>query len=128
MSKNISLDQLTEILDGKGYFGLRGLSGVYGKTEYQDGEILECSIDDWDSRGVEYNPELDRLSGTSAIGVNEYMNDSEIMKMYQKALNYSDCGKVILINGDVETAGCDEHETIISYKGDGAKFLGCIEF
>ncbi|MDD5064972.1 MAG: hypothetical protein PHQ35_09495 [Phycisphaerae bacterium] len=120
----INLEQLKEILEGSGYFGLRGLSGIHGKAEYQDGEILECSFDDWDNRGVEYNPELDRLDGTAAIGVNEYMDDEEIVEMYKKALNYSDCGKVILISGTDAEAGCDGHETVISYKGDGAKFRG----
>jgi hypothetical protein len=52
------------------------------------------------------------------------MSEKEIKAAYEKALNYSDCGKVILINGDNEEYGADEGETVLSYMGDGAKFLG----
>jgi len=85
---------------------------------------LPCSLDDWEGRDIEYDENLEELDGTSAIGVNEYMSEKEIKAAYEKALNYSDCGKVILINGDNEEYGADEGETVLSYMGDGAKFLG----
>jgi len=125
--KKLTLNEVKDLLEGSGYFGFRGLSGIHGQAEYQEGEILDCSIDDWDNRGIEYNPELPRLDGTSEIGVNEYMEDEEIVEMYQKALKYSDCGKVILINGDRQTYGVDQDEVVISYMGDGARCLGYVE-
>jgi len=125
--KRLTLNEVKELLEGSGYFGFRGLSGIYGGMEYQVGEILDCSFDDWDGRDIEYNPELPRLDGTSAIGVNEYMEDEEIIEMYQRALKYSDCNKVILINGDRQTYGADQYEVVISYIGDGARCLGYVE-
>jgi hypothetical protein len=125
--KILTLDVVKEILEDSGYFGFRGLSGIYGSTEYAEGDILEYSIDDWDGRDIEFNDGLDRLDGTSAIGVNEYMEDEKIIEMYKKALRYSDCGKVILINGNRQTYGADQDEVVISYKGDGAMFLGYVE-
>ena len=122
-----NLEQLKEILEGSGYFGLRGLSGIYGTAEYSENEILECSIDDWDNRGIEYNADAEKLNGTSAISINEYMSNETILERYQKALNYSDCGKVILINGTTAETGSDADEIIISYKGDGARFLGRVK-
>lgn len=125
--KKLTFGEVKELLEGSGYFCFRGLSGIHGQAEYQEGEILDCSFDDWDNREIEYKPELPRLPGTSAIGVNEYMEDEEIIEMYQKALKYSDCNKVILINGDRQTYGADQYEVVISYVGDGAKFLGYVE-
>lgn len=125
--KKLTLNEVKELLEGSGYFGFRGLSGIHGQVEYQEGEILDCSIDDWDNREIEYKPDLPRLNGTSAIGISYFMEDDELIKMYQRALKYSDCGKVVLINGDRETFGADQYEAVISYVGDGAKFLGYVE-
>lgn len=125
--KKLTIEEINELLEGNGYFGFRGLNGIYGAAEYEENETLEKSIDDWDGRGVEYNSELEKLNGTSAIGVNEYMTEDQIMEMYEKALNYSDCGKVILINGSDEEQGNDAGEVVLSYKGDGARFLGYVE-
>ena len=122
--KKLNFNQTMELLEENGYFGFRGLNGIYGKAEYTENEILPCSLDDWEGRDIEYSEDLEELGGTSAIGVNEYMSEKEIKAAYEKALNYSDCGKVILINGDGEEYGADEGETVLSYMGDGAKFLG----
>ena len=124
--KKLNLNQAMELLEGNGYFGFRGLNGIYGNAEYEENEILPCSLDDWDGRDIEYSEDMGELNGTSAIGVNEYMSEKEIHAAYEKALNYSDCGKVILINGDNEEYGADEGETVLSYMGDGARFLGFI--
>jgi hypothetical protein len=122
--KKLNLSKAVKLLEGNGYFGFRGLNGIYGNAEYEENEILPCSLDDWEGRDIEYDENLEELDGTSAIGVNEYMSEKEIKAAYEKALNYSDCRKVILINGDGEEYGADEGETVLSYMGDGAKFLG----
>lgn len=126
--KTLDFLQVEEILQGSGNFGFRGLNGIYGSKEYKEGEYLECSINDWDNRGIEYNPELERLNGTSAICVSYTMMDEEIVDAYNVALNYSDCGKVILVSGTESEYGYDNGEVILSNWGDGAMFLGFVEF
>ena len=125
--KKLNLEQVAEILEGSGHFGFRGLNGIHGTREYQDGMYLERSINDWDNRGIEYNPGLERLNGTSAICVSYTMMDEEIVDAYNVALNYSDCGKVILVSGTESEYGYDNGEVILSNWGDGAKFIGFVE-
>lgn len=124
--KALNIEEVKELLEGRGYFGFRGLSGIYGQKEYSEGAELEFSIDDWEERGVQYNPKLPLLTGTSAIGVNEYMEDEEITEMYNKALRYSDCNKVLLINGTNQEYGADNDEVALSNDGCGAISLGYV--
>jgi len=100
--------------------GLRGTND-WEQANYSIGCFLPCSIDDPEGRGIEFDPSLDRLPGSSCFSLrgaesvswDEDKYADALLAVYRKALKYSDCDKVILIVGNKETEGADDYETVI---------------
>jgi hypothetical protein len=114
------------------YFGIRGLSGVNAAKKYRNNQILACSCDLDDDRGVERYTSK-KLIGTSAIPVDADMTNNEITSVIALAAKYSD-GKVCLISGEQYKYGADDavgeillynNKTI--FETCGARFVGYIE-
>lgn len=128
--KITSTDELIKELGGNGYFGLRGASNHDLEIISTGRDYLDCSQDNWDSRDCEYKEEAELLPGTSAIYVDEYMNESEIIKRYNAAYGYANnhhgTKTVLLINDKSHTWGVDENEVILG-NGYGADIIGIVE-
>lgn len=123
-----TIEQLMEVLErGGAIYGVRGISGKQGKEDYTQGQLMEFSIDNWDGRDNDYHEDMPLLNGTCAFAVDgNTMWEDDILKMVEKALVYSDCGKVALIKGDTIEEGTDELEVIISNSYDPAEFVDYI--
>ena len=129
MKKITTIEKLMEALEGTGYFGLRGASEH--DLEIEDRGYLDCSLDLWDKRDCNYDEEAELLSGTSAINVNEYLDEEEVMTKYKKALgyatNYHGNTKVYLLNDKHAEYGDDEEEVVLGHDGYGADIVAVVE-
>ncbi len=112
---------MTEIESGNyNYYGLRG--AFENDMNNLERGYLDCSHDWVDG---EYTEE--ELSGTCAIGVNEYINEAEIMDRYNRALNaYSEIDTVLLIADKNQEYGNDENEVILGSNGCGADIIAIV--
>lgn len=126
--KKMNLEQVMEIMEQEtGYYGFRGAS-KRDLEILQEGEYLDASLDLWDERECTYQEGADRLDGTSAIAITEYMNITELKKWYGYAKGYADnhhgTGIVFFVYGDFSDCGDDEHETVLRCDfEDGAKVI-----
>lgn len=119
-----TLNELMEEIErAHGYCGLRGASDH--DLEVADRGYLDCSFDNWDG-SYDYENE-DRLGGTSAVCVTEYMDIEELNKRYQAAKNYATYTNVVyLINDSNSEAGDDEDEIVLGHNGYGADVLAVV--
>ena len=129
MKKITNIAELMEALEGTGYFGLRGASEH--DLEIEDRGYLDCSLDLWDKRDCRYDEEAELLSGTSAINVNEYLDEAEVMTKYKTALSYATKhhgnSKVYLLNDKHAEYGDDEEEVVLGHDGYGADIVAVVE-
>ena len=127
MITQTSLDIIKSTLDKYPYVGIRGLNGINTNKKYRKNQIIKKSYDLWDDRGIEYNSTIDFLGGTSAIEINNDMDDKDITQTINKALQYSDNNKICLVVGKYSQYGADQNEIVISngwgYGDQGAKFI-----
>jgi hypothetical protein len=124
----LDVKQIMDMLNRGGYFGFRGLSGIYTNKKYRLNQRMARSLDLWDDRGVEYRPGADKLNGTCAIAIDNYMTLDEIKGRIEAAKKYSDNGRVVLVFGDTRFDGADDNEIVIANADGwdyvGAKYLG----
>ena len=107
MSVNVNVAEIMDLIEGRGYFGVRGISNR--EIEYlTHGAVLPNSWSHLDDM------EETELGGLSTISISSLMYDGEVISCIETALTYSDCGRVILVNGDSEEQGGDPGESIIS--------------
>ena len=129
MKKITNIEELMNTLEGSGYFGLRGASKHDIKVAKRG--YLDCSLDLWDSRDCDYDEDAKVLNGTSAIGVNEYMDKSHIVKLYKEAKGYAnnhhDTDVVYLLNDKRQEQGYDENEVVLGSNGYGADVVAIVE-
>lgn len=127
--KKMSLEEVMEIMEREtGYYGFRGASRHDLET-LKDREYLDASLDLWDERDCDYQEDADKLNGTSAICITEYMDVDELKKWFDYAKGYADnhhgTGVVLFVYGDYSDYGDDEHETVLRCDfEDGAKVIG----
>lgn len=113
----INLDQVMEIMEQEtGNYGFRGAS----KKDLElanSGEYLDASLDAWDSGNQTYHEEADKLNGTSAVAINEYMNMEELRNRFDCALNDYATGHgtnvVFFVSGEISEYGDDDHEVVL---------------
>ena len=102
------------------YYGLRGTHepdmGYIGRGYLEPSYVWDHN--DWTD---------ERLNGTCALYVDEYMSDAELEHRYLRALNdYSVTGTVMLIADNVSEWGEDENEIILG-NGYGADIVAVVE-
>ncbi len=124
-----SIDEIMSKLEGNGYFAFRGASEH--DIEVADRGYLDRSLDLWDSRGISYDDEAELLNGTSRIGINSYMDKSEILKRFEMAKGYAKnhhgTNVVLLISDTTEDyEGADENEVILGHGGYGADVIAVV--
>jgi len=106
------------------HIGIRGLSGVNYDKKYRANQIMKKSFDMWD-RDYTYSSAAKYLRGTSAIDVNDLMDDDEILFAIGRAQTYSD--KLCLVAGKFAEYGDDSREVVLANgwgMGDqGARFI-----
>ena len=124
-----SIDEIMSKLEGNGYFAFRGASEH--DIEVADRGYLDRSFDLWDSRGISYDDEAELLNGTSGIGINSYMDKSEILKRFEMAKGYAKnhhgTNVVLLISDTTEDyEGADENEVILGHGGYGADVIAVV--
>lgn len=123
MKKITTVGELMDVLDGDGYFGLRGASEH--DIDIADRGYLDCSYD-WVDNVMTDN----QLNGTCAIGICDFLSADEITKRYKRALSYARAKGTntvyLLHEGDCEY-GEDEHEVILGYNGYGADVIAIVE-
>lgn len=126
--KKINLEQVMEIMEQQtGYFGFRGASR-HDLEALKDREYLDASLDLWDERDCDYQENADKLNGTSAICITEYMDVDELKKIYDYAKGYADnhhgTGVVLFVYGDTCEYGDDDREVILRADFEnGAKII-----
>ncbi len=124
----MNLEQVMEIMEREtGNYGFRGAS-QRDLDLTASGEYLDASLDLWDERDCDYQEDVERLNGTSAISINEYMEMDEIRKWYEYAKGYADnhhgTGVVLFVYGDNSDYGYDEHEVLLKCDfEEGAKVM-----
>lgn len=102
------------------YYGLRG-AYPEDMNDISRG-YLDCSSV-WEDG--DYFDE--KLNGTCAVGINEDLSESELIRRYNTALNvYSRTGDVLLIADYNETYGDDENEVILGNHGYGADVVAIV--
>ncbi len=84
-----------------------------------------------ESRGISYDDEAELLNGTSGIGINSYMDKSEILKRFEMAKGYAKnhhgTNVVLLISDTTEDyEGADENEVILGHGGYGADVIAVV--
>lgn len=126
--EKMNLEQIMDMMEQEtGSYGFRGAS-KHDLEILKDGEYLDASLDLWDERDCDYKEDVDRLDGTSAIVITEYMDMDELKKMYDYTKGYADnhhgTGVVLFVYGDYSDYGDDEHETVLRCDFcDGAKVV-----
>lgn len=126
--KKMNLEQVMEMMEQEtGYYGFRGTSKEDLKI-LENGEYLNASFNLWDGRDCDYKEDADRLNGTSAICITEYMDMNELKKQYDCAKGYADnhhgTGTVLFVYGDYSESGDDDKEIVLRCDfDDGAKAI-----
>ena len=110
-----------ELESGKyNYYGLRG--AYKDDMNNLNRGYLDCSSV-WEDG--DYLDE--KLNGTCAVGVNEYLSKNELYQRYDMALSmYSRTGDVLLIADNNEDYGVDENEVILGNNGYGADVVAIV--
>lgn len=130
--RRMNLEEVLELMEQKTTnYGFRGAT----KRDLElikSGEYLDASLDLWDSRDCNYDENADKMNGTSAICITEYMDFDELKKAYEYAKGYADnhhgTGVVLLISGDYSDYGDDEDEVILrSEFEEGAQVIAFVE-
>lgn len=126
--KKMNLEQVMEIMEQEtGVYGFRGAS-KHDLELADSGEYLGASLDTWEERDCPYDENADRLNGTSAISINEYMDIDELKSRFDYTMGYAEnhhgTNVVLFISGDSSEYGDDEHEVILKCDfEDGAKVI-----
>lgn len=122
VNKITSISELRAELESHryNYYGLRGTHetdmGYIGRGYLEPSWVWDRN--DWTD---------DRLNGTCALYVDEYMSDAELEHRYFRALNdYSVTGTVMLIADNISEWGEDENEIILG-NGYGADVVAIVE-
>lgn len=131
--KKMSLNEVMEIMEQEmGNYGFRGAS-KHDLEVLQNSEYLDASLDLWDERDCDYQEDADKLNGTSAISITEYMDMDELKKWYDYAKGYADnhheTGVVLFVYGDDSDCGTDDHEVVLKCDFEsGAKVVAEVAF
>lgn len=126
--KTMNLEEVMETMENEaGYYGFRGASR-HDLEVLSSREYLDASLDLWDERGCGYQENADRLNGTSAVCITEYMAMDELRKMYDHAKGYADnhhgTGVVLFVYGDNGDYGDDDDEIVLKCDfEDGARVM-----
>lgn len=124
----MSLEEVMELMEQETTnYGFRGAS-EHDLELLQNSEYLDASLDTWDERDCPYSEDADRLDGTSAITINEYMRDGEIKDRFEYtmgyAVNHHGTGVVLLVSGDCQECGYDDREVVLRDEFEvGAKVI-----
>lgn len=131
--KKMNLNQVMDLMEQEtGNYGFRGAS----KRDLEilkEREYLDASLDLWNERDCEYRDDAEKLNGTSAICITEYMDMDELKKMYDNAKGYADnhhnTGIVLFVYGDTSEYGDDDNEVLLKCDfEDGAKVVAEVIF
>lgn len=126
--KKMSLLEVMETMEQETTnYGFRGAS-KHDLELLEGSEYLDASLDTWDERDCSYKEDADRLDGTSAIAINEYMSDSELKNRFEYtmgyAVNHHGTGVVLFVSGGCQEYGDDEHEVVLRDEFEnGAKVI-----
>ena len=117
-----SIDELiTELEQGNyNYYGLRG--AYPDDMNNLSRGYLDCS-----SVWEDGNCFDEKLDGTCALGVNDYMSTNRLVTIYNKAKTmYSPINTVLLIGDSQEAYGNDDGEVILGSNGCGADVIAIV--
>lgn len=114
------------------YYGLRGASEH--DIEIGGRGYLDCSFNlvvDCNTRDCEYKKGVERLSGSSAIQVDSYIDEVENIKSYNEAKGYANNHHhtdIVYLLGDSDSEyGEDENEIILGHNGYGADVVAIVK-
>lgn len=133
MRKITTIEELIEELEtvSYNYYGLRGATAHDLEIIASGRDYLDCSQDNWAERDCDWHDEAEMLNGTSALAVDEYMADSELMQRYNDALGYAQCHHttqvVLLVADKCAEEGTDPNEIVIGSNGCGANVIAVVE-
>ncbi|MBQ8296855.1 MAG: hypothetical protein IJX77_03630 [Ruminococcus sp.] len=124
MTTITTLEELREAIESGNYnyYGLRGAHE--SDLEKLERGYLDCSY--WWERD---EPTDESLSGTCALGVNEYISDEEIFRRYTDARDFygRETQTVLLIADKNQEYGADENEVILGSNGYGADVIAIVK-
>lgn len=136
--KIMTIKEVEEYLEGVTGFSCFGFRGATKKdldiikiAKMKNDCYLNASLDLCGRRDCDYDANADKLDGTSAIPVNEFMFKDELIDRYDYAFGYAynhhKTDTVLLIAGDFSEDGEDFNETIIRADFcEGAKVIAII--
>ena len=120
-----TIEEIVEIIESVtyNYCGLRNatehdLELIAGGRDY-----LDCSYD-WDFENDCMSD--DKLNGSCAIEINEYMDTNVLLKRYQQSYETYSGNTILLIADKCGEYGNDENEIIIGSNGCGANVLAIV--
>ena len=119
-----SVEEIMDVLEsGKyNYYGFRNATDHDIKLINKGQEYLDPSFD-WTDNVRSKN----KLDGTSAIEITEYMSDADIQKKYKQTLNGYTGNTILLIGDKHGTYGEDDGEIILGSNGYGADVIALIK-
>lgn len=126
--RKMSLEEVLEMMEQEtSNYGFRGAS-KHDLELVESGEYLGASLDTWEERYCPYDENADRLNGTSAISINEWMDIDELKSRFDYTMGYAsnhhDTNVVLFVSGDNSECGDDEHEVILKDDFEqGAKII-----
>lgn len=122
MKKIESVQEVIEIIEsGKyNYYGFR--KATDHDRDVMDRGYLDCSYDWIDGDQTE-----DQLSGSCAVGINDYMNEEQIIERFNQCRNHYSGSVMLLIADNRCEYGNDDNEVILGSNGCGADVLGIVE-
>lgn len=126
--RTMNLKEVLEMMEQEtSNYGFRGAS-KHDLELAETGEYLDESLDTWEERDCPYDEDADRLNGTSAISINEYMDIDELKSRFDYTMGYATnhhgTNIVLFISGDIGEYGDDEHEVILKDDFEpGAKII-----
>lgn len=126
--KTMTLEEVLELMEQEtSNYGFRGASKR--DLELADsGEYLGASLDTWDARDCAYDENAEKLDGTSAISINEWMDIEELRSRFDYTMGYAknhhETNVVLLVSGDNCECGDDDHEVVLRDDfEEGAKII-----
>lgn len=126
--KQVNLEQVLEMMEQEtSNYGFRGAS-KHDLELVESGEYLDASLDTWEERDCPYDENADRLNGTSAISINEWMDIDELKNRFDYTMGYASnhhgTNVVLFVSGDNSEYGDDDREIVLKDDFEqGAKII-----
>lgn len=125
MKKITSIKELLEALESGNYnyYGLRMTTDHDEELISKGAEYLDPSLDAFEGSETEG----EALSGTSALGVHDFMSECELENRLKDLKTYYAGHRIILIADSRQEYGTDFDEVVLGHNGYGADIVAEVE-